>query len=159
MKRLLITAILVLLSIGGQAMIAEMTINELVAASDLIVEAEVIEVKEIGNLPEGPAVVANLVKVSRTYLGITEPGSEVKIKTYASISGAVALEKGAKYILFLHKVQRHHEIVNGLQGSWMIMEDGNFGGMGSDFDAQSLEAAINGEIEDSFDPDVGELTL
>lgn len=159
MKRLLITAILVLLSIGGHAMIAEMTINELIAAADLIIEAEVIEVKEVGTLPEGPAVVANLVKVTKTHLGIAESGSLIKIKTHANISGAVALEKGAKYILFLHEVQRHHEVVNGLQGSWLIMEDGSFGGMGSDFNAQSLEAAINGEMEDPIDPDVGELTL
>ncbi|HMM60722.1 MAG TPA: hypothetical protein PKC25_11415, partial [Candidatus Rifleibacterium sp.] len=76
------------------------------------------------------------------FKGNSKSGDNLKIKNYRGIEDAPEFKEGGQYLLFLKKVESHFEIVNGVQGSWPVDENGKFLGMGTDISIERLKTAI-----------------
>ena len=68
-------------AISLNAMIRDISLDELVRRSDTIVVVDVLAVKTVGTLPSGAQVVANLVSVNQPLKGGVAIGERLKLKT------------------------------------------------------------------------------
>ncbi len=140
-------------AISLNAMIRDISLDELVRRSDTIVVVEVLAVKTVGTLPSGAQVVANLVSVNQPLKGGVAIGERLKLKT-RTIEDEAFLKKGQKTLLFLRKVQNYYEVVSGIAGTWPIEDDGNLYGYGTGKKLSDVEKAIESvEAEMKANPD------
>lgn len=123
------------------AMIKEVTLNELVRKSDVIAIVDVLAVKEVETLPSGARVVANLVSINQPLMGETAIGDRLKIKT-RTIEDNASLKKGMKVLLFLKKVENYYEVAYGIAGSWPVNDEGKIVGYGTGKSISDVENAI-----------------
>jgi hypothetical protein len=158
MKKLFLVLALVALTTGGFSMIETLSLEQLAAKSDLIVFANVLGVKNTGQLPEGVGVVANLIEITEVLKGDLSKGEKVKIKTFAGVEDSAAFAEGKKYLLFLQKQDGFYVITNSIQGSWGIAEDGSFTGMGTGKNLADVKKAISAKPL-KFQPKVPDLQL
>ena len=142
MKRAIITLLMLLLTIGGHAMFETLTLEDLSHGADMIVRGTIKGIKSAGKIPEGPEVLACLFETVEVFKGNSKSGDNLKIKNYRGIEDAPEFKEGGQYLLFLKKVESHFEIVNGVQGSWPVDENGKFLGMGTDISIERLKTAI-----------------
>lgn len=142
MKKAIITLLMLLLTIGGHAMIETLTLEDLAQGADLIVKGTIKGIKSAGKIPEGPEVIACLLEAGEVFKGDGKSGDNLKIKNYRGIEDMPEFKEGSQYLLFLKKVESHFEIVNGVQGSWPVDENGKFLGMGTDITVERLKTAI-----------------
>ena len=142
MKKAIITLLMLLLTIGGHAMIETLTLEDLSHGADMIVRGTIKGIKSAGKIPEGPEVLACLFETVEVFKGNSKSGDNLKIKNYRGIEDAPEFKEGGQYLLFLKKVESHFEIVNGVQGSWPVDENGKFLGMGTDISIERLKTAI-----------------
>ena len=142
MKRAIITLLMLLLTIGGHAMIETLTLEDLSHGADMIVRGTIKGIKSAGKIPEGPEALACLFETVEVFKGNSKSGDNLKIKNYRGIEDAPEFKEGGQYLLFLKKVESHFEIVNGVQGSWPVDENGKFLGMGTDISIERLKTAI-----------------
>ena len=124
------------------AMIRDISLNELIKRSDVIAVVDVLAVKSVGTLPSGAQVVANLVKVNEPLKGSVAIGEKLKLKT-RTIEDNASFKKGQKILLFLKKVDNYYEVVSGIAGSWPIEEDGNLYGYGTGNNIADVKKAID----------------
>ena len=129
----------VLTSVG--AMIRDISLNELIERSDVIVVGEVLAVKYVGTLPSGAHVIANLVKVNEPLKGGAAIGEKLKLKT-RTIEDNAAFKKGQKTLLFLKRVKNYYEVVYGVAGTWPIEDDGKLYGYGTGNNISDVRKAI-----------------
>lgn len=125
----------------SKAMIRDITLDELVKKSDVIVIADVLAIKEVGTLPSGTTVIANLVEVDQPLMGGAAIGERLKIKTWG-IEDNPVFKKGLRTLLFLRKVNNYYEVVSGIAGSWPIVDDGKIAGYGTGKSLSDIEKAI-----------------
>ena len=123
------------------AMIKDISLEELVKRSDVIVVADVLAIKEVGSLPSGVKVIANLVRVDQPLLGTVAIGEKLKLKTRGVEDNAV-FKKGMKTLLFLKRVNNYYEVVSGIAGSWPITNEGQIAGYGTGKSFADVEKAI-----------------
>ena len=142
MKKLCLILLLVTISIGGFAMIETLSLEQLAAESDLIVQATVLGVKETGKTPEGVEICANLAEISEVLKGELAIGEKIKIKTFPGFEDGVKLIQRNQYILFLQKKDNYYMVTNSVQGCWGIDEKGNFTGMGTGKSLTEVKKAI-----------------
>ena len=126
---------------ASKAMIREITLDELVLKADVVAVVNVLAVKEVGTLPSGTTVIANLVEVNQPLMGGAAIGERLKIKTWGVEDNAV-FKKGMKTLLFLRKVNNYYEVVSGIIGSWPIADDGKIVGYGTGKSLSDIEKAI-----------------
>jgi hypothetical protein len=142
MRKYLLLICLVLITLGGQAMIQTLSLNELAADSDIVAFASVIAIKNTGKTPQGVDVVANLVRLEEPLKGNIAAGEKIKIKTFAGVEDNVAFNEGQRYLLFLKKHEDYYLVTNQVQGSWPVEPDGKFAGMGTGKTLEDVKSAI-----------------
>ncbi len=142
MKKCLITLFLLLLTIGGYAMIETLSLEQLVQGADIVVTGTIKGIKSAGKLPEGPEVLACLFEVGEILKGEVKVGDSLKIKNYRGIEDMPDFKEGSRYVLFLKKVESHFEVFNSIQGSWPIDTDGKFLGMGHGQTLAQIKTAL-----------------
>lgn len=123
------------------AMIREISLEELVRKSDVIAIVDVLAIKEVGTLPSGATLIANLVKVDQPLMGGAAIGERLKLKTRGIEDNAV-FKKGLRTLLFLKKVDNYYEVVSGIAGSWPVTKDGRLVGYGTGKKLSEVEKAI-----------------
>lgn len=123
------------------SMIIDISLEELVRKSDVIAIVDVLGVKEVGTLPSGAPLIANLVKVDQPLMGDTAIGERLKLKTRGVEDNAV-FKEGLKTLLFLRKVNNYYEVVAGIAGSWPLTKDGRIVGYGTGKKLSDVEKAI-----------------
>lgn len=123
------------------AMIKDISLDELIRRSDTIAVVDVLAVKAVETLPSGARVIANLVSINQPLMGETAIGDRLKIKT-RGIEDNARLKKGMKTLLFLRKVENYYEVVAGIAGSWPITEEGKIVGYGTGKTISEVEKAI-----------------
>ena len=133
------------------AMIKNITLNELVRQADVIAVVDVLAVKSVGNLPSGVLVVANLVKVDQPLKGGVAVGENLKIKT-RNFEDNAAFKKGLKTLLFLKKIDNYYEVVSGIAGSWPVTEEGKLVGYGTGKSISDVEKIIEEESNKNTEP-------
>lgn len=143
MKKFFVFALMLLISIGGSAMILTVSLDELTEMSDLIAKVEVVEVVESRELESGIIIMANKLTLAEiikgdNYLDCTE----VIVETAGNITGVASFEPGFNYLVFLQQKGDVFEVANGIQGSWAIYEDGTYGGLGTDYSLKDIKEAI-----------------
>lgn len=143
MKSLIVTLCMLMLTIGGYAMIETLTLEQLAHGADVVVKGNITGVKSTGKLPEGPEVMACLLEVSEVLKGEIKPGDKLKIKTYNGVEDMPIFNENGQYMLFLKKVDSHFEAFNGVQGSWPIDPDGRFSGMGHGKTIDQIKAVLD----------------
>ncbi|MBP5468451.1 MAG: hypothetical protein J6Z11_04320 [Candidatus Riflebacteria bacterium] len=136
-----ILLIVFLTNTRSKAMIRDITLEELVQKSDVVVIADVLAIKEVGTLPSGTTVIANLVEVDQPLMGGAAIGERLKIKTWG-IEDNPVFKKGLRTLLFLRKVDNYYEVVSGIAGSWPIVDDGKIAGYGTGKSLSDIEKAI-----------------
>ncbi|MGM0599375.1 MAG: hypothetical protein ACQETH_06115 [Candidatus Rifleibacteriota bacterium] len=142
MKKFIFLISLVLITLGGHAMIQTLSLSELAADSDIIAFASVVAIKNTGKTPQGVDVVANLVRLEEPLKGNIAAGEKVKIKTFAGVEDNVAFDEGQRYLLFLKKHEDFYFVTNQVQGSWPVEKDGKFAGMGTGKTLEDVKSAI-----------------
>ena len=142
MKKFMLLISLVLITLGGQAMIQTLSLSELAANSDIVAFASVIAIKNTGKTPQGVDVVANLVRLEEPLKGSLAAGEKVKIKTFAGVEDNVDFKEGQRYLLFLKKHEDYYLVTNQVQGSWPVENDGRFAGMGTGKTLEDVKSAI-----------------
>lgn len=131
-----------LLQLPSNAMQLNVTLKYLVENSDVIAIVDVLAVKEIGTLPSGFKVVANMVKVNQPLKGYVAVGERLKLKTHTFEDG-VDLKSGQQSLIFLRKVKNYYEVVSGLAGAWSIdKKSGKITGFGLGKSIKDVEYAI-----------------
>jgi hypothetical protein len=158
MKNLALTLCLVLVSLGGYAMIETMNLDQLAHGADLIVSGSIIAVRSTGKMPDGPEIMANQFAVKDCLKGEIVDGDKLKIKTLRGIEDNVEFVEGKSYLLFLRRVESHYEVFNSPQGSWPIESDGSFSAMGHGKTIEQVKAAIESRPL-KFQPDFEPLSL
>ena len=143
MKYFLIVTTMLLITIGGMAMIETLSLEQLAHGADLVVKGRISSVKPAGRLPEGPEVLACLCEVEETLKGDPKVGENIKIKNYRGIEDYPELTEGASYLFFLKKSENHFELFNGVQGCWPIDKDGRFQGMGYGKSIDQVKAVLD----------------
>lgn len=131
----------IFISSSAEAMIRDISLNELIRRSDVIAVVDILAVKTVGTLPSGAQVVANLVKVNEPLKGNAAIGEKLKLKTRTIEDNAV-FKAGQKTLLFLKKVNNYYEVVSGIAGSWPIEDDGSLYGYGSGKNISDVKKAI-----------------
>ena len=131
----------VFISSSAEAMIRDISLNELIKRSDVVAVVDILAVKTVGTLPSGAQVVANLVKVNEPLKGNVAIGEKLKLKTRTIEDNAV-FKAGQKTLLFLRKVNNYYEVVSGIAGSWPIEDDGSLYGYGSGKNISDVKKAI-----------------
>lgn len=153
--KMAVISVLLLIASGALAMIEEMSLEKLAHGADAVLVGKVTGVQSTGKLPEGPEVFANLIEVIETLKGDEKVGDKVKIKTYGGITDNVVFKGGEKCLLFLRKVENHYEVFNGLQGCWIIDENGKTQGMGYGKSIDQVKAALQSvplKLQPKFKP-------
>ncbi len=133
---------LLMLNLGGYAMIETLSLENLVRGADTIVLADIDKVKPVGVSEEKLEVIANLVRVHEPLKGGVAVGEALKIKTFRGIEDSVIFTEGARVLLFLKKNDNHFTIFNGPQGCWKMEKDGTFSGMGHGTTLEQVKEAI-----------------
>ena len=124
-------------------MLVAVSLNEMAAKADIIVQGTVLATKNIGKNKYGFETVGNLIQVDKPVLkGNVKVGDKIKIKTFADVEDSATFEKGQKFLLFLKKEDNHYLVFNGLQGEWIIMNNGKFGGLGHDKTIKDVKKAL-----------------
>lgn len=131
-----------LFAAGGYCMIETLSTERLAHGADVIVLADIIGVKSVGQKEKNLEVIANLVKVHEPFKGGIAVGEELKIKTWRGIEDNAILKEGTRALLFLKSVDDHYTVYNGLQGWWPINDDGSFAGMGDGISLEQVKEAI-----------------
>ena len=126
---------------SADAMIRDISLNELIRRSDVVAVVEVLAVKSVGTLPSGAHVIANLVKVNEPLKGDAAIGEKLKLKT-RSVEDNASFKKGQKTLLFLKKVNNYYEVVSGVAGTWPIEDDGSLYGYGTGNNISDVKKAI-----------------
>jgi hypothetical protein len=126
---------------SADAMIRDISLNELIKRSDVVAVVDVLAVKSVGTLPSGAQVVANLVKVNEPLKGNVAIGEKLKLKT-RTVEDNASFKKGQKILLFLKRVENYYEVVSGIAGTWPIEEDGNLYGYGTGNNIADVKKAI-----------------
>ena len=132
---------IVFISSSAEAMIRDISLNELIKRSDVVAVVDVLAVKSVGTLPSGAQVIANLVKVNEPLKGDVAIGEKLKLKT-RTIEDNAAFKAGQKTLLFLKKVNNYYEVVSGITGAWPIEDDGSLYGYGSGKNISDVKKAI-----------------
>lgn len=143
MKSLIVTICLLMLTVGGYAMIETLSLEQLAHGADIVVKGSMAGVKSAGRLPEGPEVMACLFEAGEVLKGEVKAGDKLKIKTFAGVEDMPVFKEGSQYVLFLKKVESHYEVFNGVQGSWEIDQEGRFLGMGHGKTIEQIKAVLD----------------
>ncbi len=133
---------MLLVAIGGFAMIETLSLEQLTGGSDCIVKGKITAIKGTGKLPEGPEILACLFEIDETLKGELKAGESIKIKNYRGIEDYPEFKEGAPYLLFLKKAEGHFELFNGVQGSWPIDTEGRFQAMGYGKTLEQVKAVL-----------------
>ncbi|MBR4329199.1 MAG: hypothetical protein IKO19_12990 [Candidatus Riflebacteria bacterium] len=126
---------------SADAMIRDISLNELIKRSDVVAVVDILAVKSVGTLPSGAQVIANLVKVNEPLKGNVAIGEKLKLKT-RTIEDNASFKKGQKTLLFLKRVNNYYEVVSGILGSWPIEDDGSLYGYGTGNNISDVKKAI-----------------
>ena len=126
---------------SADAMITDISLNELIKRSDVIAVVDVLAVKSVGTLPSGTHVVANLVKVNEPLKGRVAIGEKLKLKT-RTIEDNASFKEGQRTLLFLKRINNYYEVVAGIAGTWPIEEDGSLYGYGTGNNISDVRKAI-----------------
>ena len=154
-SKLILTLFLLICLLGISrlnAMIKDISLNELVQKADVIAVVDVLAVKSVGTLPSGVVVIANLVKVDQPLKGGVAVGEKLKIKTRDFEDNAV-FKKGLKTLLFLKEIDGYYEVVAGVAGTWPVTEDGKLVGYGTGKNISDVEKVIEEESNKKPAPD------
>lgn len=158
MKSLVLTLCLVLLTMGGYAMIETMSLEQLAHGADMVVMGAIVGVKSTGKQPDGTEVMAGLFEIKESLKGEIAAGEKIKIKTWRGIEDNVEFVEGKSYLLFLRSVEGYYEVFNSPQGSWPVESDGTFSAMGHGKTLEQVKAAIQSRPL-KFQPDFEPLSL
>lgn len=151
----LLIALTFLIGLPSNAMQLNVTLESLVKKSDVIAVVDVLAVKEIGTLPSGFKVVANMVKVNQPLKGYVAVGERLKLKTHSNVEDDVDLSPGQQCLVFLKKVKNYYEIVSGIAGSWPIdKKSGKITGFGLGKSLKDVESAIETANKASLTPKI-----
>ena len=143
MKKYFVFALLLFVSIGGSAMILTVSLDELAQMSDLIAKVEVAEVNECRELETGIIIMANKLRLTEVIKGDQDlQETEVIVETAGNITGVASFEPGFNYLVFLEQKGDVFGVANGIQGSWVIYDDGTYGGLGTDYSLEDIKEAI-----------------
>lgn len=119
----------------------EVSFDYLVSSADAIAVVDVLAIKNVGTLPSGTCVIANLVKVDQPLKGNLAVGEKLKIKT-KTIEDEPFFEKGDKLLLFLKKEKKYYEVIAGICGCWPVNNQGKITGYGTGKTIKDVEKAI-----------------
>lgn len=158
MKNLAMTLLMVMLSIGGYAMIETLSLEQLAHGADLIVAGRVAGVRAGEKQADGVDVVANLFEVRECLKGAIAVGEKIRIRTLRGIEDNVEFVEGRSYLLFLRSVDSHYEVFNSPQGSWPVEKDGSFSAMGHGKTIEQVKSAIESRPL-KFQPEFKPLSL
>ncbi|PKL50295.1 MAG: hypothetical protein CVV42_03305 [Candidatus Riflebacteria bacterium HGW-Riflebacteria-2] len=142
MKNLALTLFLVMLSMGGYAMIETLSLEQLAQGADLVVSGRIAGVRAGETKTDGVEVVASLFEIKECLKGGSAAGEKIRIRTWRGIEDNVDFVEGKSYLLFLRAVDNHYEVFNSPQGSWPVEADGSFSGMGHGKSIEQVKAAI-----------------
>jgi len=158
MKNLALTLALVMLSIGGYAMIETLSLEQLAHGADLVVSGKIAGVRAVEKQADGVEVVANLFEIKECLKGGIAAGEKIRIKTWRGIEDSVEFVEGRSYLLFLRSVDGNYEVFNSPQGSWPIEKDGSFSAMGLGKTIEQVKTAIESRPL-KFQPEFKPLSL
>lgn len=123
-------------------MIKPVSLDELVDRSDVIAVVNVLAVKNVGTLPSGNEVIANLVSINQPLMGNVAVGERLKLKTFSMEDNAV-LKPKTRVLLFLRRVKDYYEITSGIAGAWPINDNDVISGYGSGKTIDDVEKSIS----------------
>ncbi len=158
MKNIALTLILVMLSIGGYAMIETLSLEQLAHGADLIVTGRITGVRAGEKQADGVDVVASLFEVKECLKGSIAAGEKIRIRTWRGIEDNVDFVEGKNYLLFLRSVDSHFEVFNSPQGCWPVEKDGSFSAMGHGKTIEQVKTSIESRPL-KFQPEFKPLSL
>ena len=141
----LIFLLLILISLPANAMQKEVSLDYLVSRADVIAVVDIVATKNVGTLPSGTQVIANLVKINQPLKGCMAVGEKLKIKT-KNIEDNPNFVKNERYLLFLIKEKNYYEIIAGFCGCWPLDNEGRILGYGTGKSIKDVEKAIDSAI-------------
>lgn len=158
MKKICLVLLMIAITLGGQAMIETLSLEQLASGSDLIVSVKMLGVKETGKTPEGVEICANLAEIAAVHKGELTAGEKIKIKTFPGFEDGVSFTQDHLYLLFLQKQENYYIVTNSVQGSWEVDDNGKFMGMGTGKTLEDVKKAIEAKPL-KFQPKVPDLQL
>jgi len=158
MKNLALTMILVMLSMGGHAMIETLSLEQLAHGADLVAIGRIAAIRAGETKADGIEVVANLFEIRECLKGDIAAGEKIRIRTWRGIEDNVEFVEGKGYLLFLRSVDNHYEVFNSPQGSWPIENDGSFSAMGHGKSIDQVKTALESRPL-KFQPEFKPLSL
>jgi len=158
MKRTAMTLLMVMLCLGGYAMIETLSLEQLAHGADLIVTGKIAGVRAVEKQADGVEVVANLFEIKECLKGSIAAGEKIKIKNWSGIEDNVEFVKDRNYLLFLRSVDGNYEVFNSPQGCWPIESDGSFSAMGHGKTIEQVKSAIESRPL-KFQPEFKPLSL
>ncbi|MBF0501639.1 MAG: hypothetical protein HQM09_15980 [Candidatus Riflebacteria bacterium] len=154
MKKLLIAftlACIIFIPIGGYAMIATLSLDNLVINSDSVVTVTLKTKTEGGKDAKGFANLANTLTVLESLKGNIKPGTDIVIETISGFEDSPVFEPRMQFLVFLQKIETatstkevagHFKVTNFVQGCWPIDHSGKLLGMGTGTTRAQVEAKI-----------------
>jgi len=158
MKNLAMTLLMVMLCMGGYAMIETLSLEQLAHGADLIVTGRIAGIRAGEKQADGVDVVANLFEIRECLKGTIAAGEKIRIRTLRGIEDNVEFDEGRSYLLFLRSVDSHYEVFNSPQGSWPVEKDGSFSAMGHGKTIEQVKSAIESRPL-KFQPEFKPLSL
>ena len=144
---------LVILCGGVHGMIRSLSLEELVAGSDLIVIASLKSSEEKGKTPDGLPQIENILTVATVLKGVANASSELKVSTIGGFEDEVAFSPRQKGILFLKKAAAGgYEVNNLVQGWWPLGAGDAPTGMGTGISVEKLKGTIKAVAEGKVSP-------
>jgi hypothetical protein len=158
MKKLVVTMILLLMAMGGNAMIETLSLEQLAHGADLVVSGRMVKVLPVEKQVDGVEVIANFFEIKECLKGDKAVGEKLKIKTLQGIEDNVAFVEGKSYLLFLRVVDNYYEVFNSPQGSWPVETDGSYSAMGHGRTIDQVKSALKSRPL-KFQPEFKPLSL
>ncbi|MFZ2955776.1 MAG: hypothetical protein WA705_02625 [Candidatus Ozemobacteraceae bacterium] len=139
-----VCAIMMLIPIGGSAMIATLSLDDLIINSDVIVTLTLKTSKEAPKSSEGFTKIINTLSVGEVLKGDLKPQSDIIVETISGFEDSPVFEPRARYLVFLKKTTTPNlfDVTNFVQGCWPMDPSGKLLGMGTGITRTQVEVKI-----------------
>ncbi len=144
-RNLFATAILICaLSGGGFAMIATLSLDELVVEAEAIAVGSLKMTNKLKKDDKGFVKIENTIVLSQTLKGSLKAGEEIIVESLEGVEDQPKFEPRVNFVLFLNKIpdSERFQTTNLIQGCWPLDNDNKPQGMGLGTTLDQLKETI-----------------
>ena len=144
-RTLFATAILICaLSGGGFAMIATLSLDELVVEAEAIAVGSLKMTNKLKKDDKGFVKIENTIVLSQTLKGSLKAGEEIIVESLEGVEDQPKFEPRVNFVLFLNKIpdSERFQTTNLIQGCWPLDNDNKPQGMGLGTTLDQLKETI-----------------